>query len=103
ETWLFGATGDWSTAANWVTGTVPTSANDASLDSVPYGAATITGAAEANSLALNSAYLTDSGTLTLGTALTLTNNSYLYLNGGGVVAPSGVSLNTSYIVNSGGS
>ena len=103
ETWKFGATGDWSTAGNWVTGTVPTSTDDASLDSVPSGAATISGAASAHSLTLNAAYLTDSGALTLGTTLSLTNNSALYLNGGSIVAPSGVSLNNSYIDNSGGS
>ncbi|TPM07083.1 hypothetical protein FJ960_09200 [Mesorhizobium sp. B2-3-11] len=105
--WIFGATGDWSTAANWVTGTVPTSADDTSLDSVPSGAATITGAAEANSLALDSSYLTDGGTLTLGTALTMTNGSYLYLDGGTVDAPSGISFEDDtaldHVVNSGGS
>ena len=71
QTWITGTSGDWSTAADWSSGVVPSSTDDAVISiAYPY-VMTVNGTAVANSLTMYDASLTVSGTLTLGTSLTL--------------------------------
>ncbi len=95
QTWLNGATGDWSDAANWVSGTVPGPSDDVMIA----GASniTISSAAYANSLLLSNATISQlSGTLTLAQGAVL-DDSYLTLSGGTVIAPTGVGGNNGLI------
>jgi hypothetical protein len=83
--WNTGTAGDWSTAADWLSGIVPGSSDDAVINNS--SAVTVNGTAVAHSLTLDSSTLTVSGTLTLGTSLTLAE-SYLNLSGGTLAAQS---------------
>jgi autotransporter-associated beta strand protein len=87
--WITGTAGDWSTAADWSLGVVPTSTVDAVINNT--NAVTVNGTAAANSLILNSSTLTVSGSLTLGTSLTLETGliqTELILSGGSLSAQS---------------
>ena len=86
--WITGTAGDWSTAADWVSGVVPTSSDDAVINNS--SAVTVNGTAVAHSLTLDNSTLTVSGSLTLGTSLTF-DNAYLTLSGGTLSAPSIIS------------
>jgi hypothetical protein len=87
DTWITGTAGDWSTAADWVSGVVPGSTDDAVLNNST--AVTVYGMAVAHSLTLNHSTLTDSGTLTLGTSLTVDAGSSLNLSGSTISAGNG--------------
>ena len=94
--WITGTVGDWSTAADWQSGVVPTSTDDAVINNST--AVTVNGTAAAYSLVLdNYTQLTLSGTLTLGTSLTVDGNSTLLLNGGMLAAQSITSDNIGVI------
>ena len=69
ESWITGTSGDWSTGADWLSGVVPSSTDDAVINNSH--SVTVNGTAVAHSLTLNTSALTVSGTLTLGTSLTL--------------------------------
>src|SRR5262249_24142067 len=56
ESWISGLAGDWSAASDWVSGVVPTSADDAVINNS--SAVTVNGAAVAHSLGLNNSDLT---------------------------------------------
>ena len=71
--WITGTSGDWSTAADWESGVVPGSTDDAVINNS--NAVTVNGTAVANSLTLDNSTLTVSGTLTLGTSLTVDGGS----------------------------
>jgi hypothetical protein len=90
--WITGTSGDWSTAADWLSGVVPSSTDDVVINNT-YGTSnmTVDGTAVAHSLTLNSSELTVSGSLTLGTSLTLNSGSQgaeLALAGGTLSAQS---------------
>jgi len=79
--WIAG-TGEWSTASNWSTGSVPTSADDAFLSGLTTEVVIITGAAQAASLTEDFELSDDTtggvslqGSLVLSGALTLAANS----------------------------
>ena len=94
--WNSGTSGDWSTAADWQSGVVPASTDDAVISSSNANliSVTVDGTAVADSLILNIATLTVSGSLTLGTSLTFTGYSdELILNGGTLSAQSIASPN----------
>ena len=74
--WITGVSGDWSTAADWVSGVVPASTVDVVING---SNVTVTGTAVANSLTLDGYTVTVSGTLTLGTTLTVDGNSQVLL------------------------
>ena len=84
--WIRGTAGDWSDAADWQSGMVPTSTDDAVISSSM--AVTVNGTAVANLLTLDASILTLSGTLTLGTSLTVDNGAQLLLIGGTLSAQS---------------
>jgi VCBS repeat-containing protein len=84
--WITGTSGDWSTAADWQSGVVPTSTDDAVINGSDD--VTVDGAAVANSLTLNASELIVSGALTLGASLTIDGGSTLELSGGTVSAQS---------------
>ena len=65
--WITGASGDWSTAADWVSGVVPGSTDGTVIANTSN--VTVNGTAVAYSLTLDNSILTVSGTLTLGTSL----------------------------------
>jgi hypothetical protein len=93
ESWITGRLGDWSTGADWLSGVAPSSTDDAVINNstaVQAGstAVTVNGTAVAHSLALNDSNLTVSGTLTLGTSLTVDGNAELKLSGGTLSAQS---------------
>lgn len=70
--WNNGVGGDFSAAANWDLGLAPTAADVAVIDAAGVYSGAITGADTAQSLTLNDAGATvvDSGSLTIGGALT---------------------------------
>jgi hypothetical protein len=85
ESWITGAAGDWSDAADWQSGVAPGSDDNAVINDS--SAVTVMGWAVASSLALNNSTLAVSGSLTLGTTLNITGNSgFLKLNGGALSA-----------------
>ena len=84
--WVTGASGDWSDAADWQSGAVPGS-TDGAVITGSYGV-TVDGTAAAYSLTLDESYLTVSGTLTLGTSLTVDDSATLTLSGGTLSAQS---------------
>ena len=85
--WITGTAGDWSDAADWVSGVVPSSTDGAVINAT--GGVTVNGTAVAYSLALDGqSYLTVSGTLTLDTSLTVDDSSTLGLSGGTLSAQS---------------
>jgi hypothetical protein len=87
QDWITGQSGDWSAAADWVSGVVPRSTDGAVINAT--GGVTVNGTAVAYSLALDGqSYLTVSGSLTLGTSLTADNSSTLALSGGTLSAQS---------------
>jgi probable HAF family extracellular repeat protein len=86
ESWITGTLGDWSTGVDWLSGVVPSSTDDAVINSST--GVTVNGTAVAHSLALNDSTLTVSGTLTLGTSLTVDGNAQLTLSGGAMSAQS---------------
>ncbi len=101
--WIAGASGDWSDAADWVSGAVPGS-TDGVVIAYTYGygepQVTVDGTAAAYSLTLDTPYattLTVSGTLTLGTALTVNDYATLKLSGGTLSAQSISSNNNGYL------
>ena len=96
QSWIVGTSGDWSTAAGWVSGAVPTSTEDAVINNS--NAVTVDGTAVAHSLALDSSTLTLSGTLTLGTSLTVDGGSEIFMSGGSLSAQSIVTDNSGYIL-----
>ena len=81
--WIRGTAGDWSDAADWQSGMVPTSTDDAVISSSM--AVTVNGTAVANLLTLDASILTLSGTLTLGTSLTVDNGAQLTVDRGDAV------------------
>jgi hypothetical protein len=89
--WITGRSGDWSTAADWVSGVVPGSTDGAVITNT---GVTVNGTAVAYSLTLDGSYLTLSGTLTLGTSLTVDDGAELTLSGGTLSAQS-ISSNNS--------
>ncbi len=101
--WKAGASGEWSNAADWVSGAVPGS-TDGVVIAYTYGygepQVTVDGTAAAYSLTLDTPYattLTVSGTLTLGTALTVNDYATLKLSGGTLSAQSISSNNNGYL------
>jgi hypothetical protein len=92
--WITGASGDWSTGADWLSGVSPTSADDAVINNS--NSVTVNGTVAANSLAMNNSDLNVSGSLTLGTSITLDGSSQLSLSGGSVSAQSIVSDDVPY-------
>ena len=84
--WITGASGDWSDAADWVSGAVPDSADGAVITNT--SSVTVNGTAAAYSLTLDGSYLTVSGALTLGTSLTVDDGATLALSGGTLSAQS---------------
>ncbi len=88
ETWITGTSGDWSTAADWVSGVVPGSTDDVFVNDSSGVPITVTGTATADSLSLNGSTLTVSGALTLGTSLIFNDDGELALDGGTLSAPS---------------
>ncbi len=84
--WVVSATGDWSNPADWQSGAVPASTDDAVVNNS--NGVTVNGAASANSLTLNNSTVAVSGSLTLATTLTLDGYSILNMNGGAVFAQS---------------
>jgi len=88
QTWIGGPLGDWSTAANWVSGTVPSATDNVVINFA--NSMTISGMAAANSLTSAGSRFTISGTLTIGTSLTLDGDRFS-LNGGTLSAQSVVS------------
>lgn len=79
RSWIAGASGDWSTAANWVSGTVPGATDDVVIDFA--NSLTINGTVVVNSLKSAGSQFTIGGSLTIGTALML-DGDRLFLNGG---------------------
>jgi hypothetical protein len=69
--WKTGVNGDWATAADWSTGTVPWAGDDVTIDATGKFTVTISKVEAAHSLVLNSATATvaDNSTLTIGTTL----------------------------------
>ena len=84
--WVTGVSGDWSTASDWLSGAVPTPIVDAVINNS--NSVTLDGADAAHALTLDNSDLTVSGTLTLGTSLTLDEVSELNLIGGVLSAQS---------------
>ena len=84
--WITGASGDWSDAADWESGV------GADIDGWrghhQLVCVTVNGTAAAYSLTLDGSYLTVSGTLTLGTSLTVDDGARLTLSGGTLSAQS---------------
>ena len=93
--WISGTAGDWSDAADWSRAWCPTSTDDAVISSSM--AVTVNGTAVANSLTLDASILTVSGTLTLGTSLTVDDGAQLTLSGGTLSAQSISSNNNGYL------
>jgi hypothetical protein len=91
--WITPQTGDWSDAADWVSGIVPSSTDDAVIANSPV---TVDGTAVAESLTLNASYLTVSGSLSLGTSLAL-DGSTLALSGGTLSAQSIITNNSGFL------
>ena len=87
--WITGASGDWSTGSDWLSGVPPTSTADAVINNS--SAVTVNGTAVAHSLTLNNSTVIVSGALTLGTSLTVDGGAYLKLGGGTLSAQSIVS------------
>ena len=83
QTWITYTAGDWSTAADWVSGMVPSATDDAVINNT--NTATVNGTAVANSLTLDNSELTISGTLTLGTSLTLNGIQHVSVERGNAV------------------
>jgi hypothetical protein len=97
--WISGTAGDWSDASDWQSGVTPTSADGAVVnrsDSV-----TVNGTAAAYSLGLNSSNITISGSLSLGTSLTVDGGSEVFVSGGTLSAQSIVTDNSGYILGHG--
>jgi hypothetical protein len=87
QNWITGHSGDWSDAADWVSGVVPGSTDSAAIAN--YSAVTVNGTAVADFLTLNNgSSLTVSGSLTLGTSLAVDGSSTLALSGGTLSAQS---------------
>ena len=84
--WISGTAGDWSTAADWLSGVVPSSTDDAVISSSM--GVTVNGTAVANLLTLDGSILTLGGMLTLGTSLIVDDGAQLQLNGGTLSAQS---------------
>ncbi len=84
--WKSGVTGDWSTASDWSTSTVPGAADAVTIAAPGTYAVTINASQAAQSLTLNNktASVQDNSLLTLGGPLTLTAGNFL-LNGGGTI------------------
>ena len=91
--WISGTSGDWSTAADWVSGVVPSSTDDVVISSTSNGM-TVNGTAVADLLTLDASILTLGGTLTLGTSLTVNDGAQFRLLGGTLSAQS-ISSNNS--------
>jgi VCBS repeat-containing protein len=92
--WITGQSGDWSDAADWVSGVVPTSTDGAAIAN---SAVTVDGTAVADFLTLNASYLTVSGSLTLGASVAVDSSSTLALSGGTLSAPSILSNNYGFL------
>ena len=92
--WITGTSGDWSQGADWQSSAVPGSTDDAVI--INSNAVTVNGTAIANSLTLDNSLLTLSGTLTLGTSLTVDGGAELALSGGTLSAQSITSDNGTY-------
>lgn len=84
--WINGTAGDWSDAADWLSGVVPISTDAAVISSSMD--VTVNGTAVANSLTLAGSILSLSGTLTLGTSLIVDDGAQLQLIGGTLSAQS---------------
>jgi hypothetical protein len=98
--WISGTSGDWSTAADWVSGVVPSSTDDAVISTTSNGM-TVNGTAVANLLTLDASVLTLAGMLTLGTSLTVNDGAQFRLIGGTLSAQSISSNNNGSLSGSG--
>jgi hypothetical protein len=89
QTWITGVSGDWSTAADWSSGVVPSATDDAVINiNNNSNVVTVNGTEVAHSLTLyNESMVSVGGSLTLGTSLTL-NGDQLTLSGGSLSAQS---------------
>ena len=94
EYWVTGASGDWSDAADW---SRAGSRLDGWRGHHSDVAVTVDGTAAAYSLTLDGSDLTVSGTLTLGTSLTVDDGATLTLSGGTLSAQSISSNDTGYL------
>ena len=75
QEWLYGASGDWSNASNWVSGTVPGPADNVTINS--YGhAITVTnsGDVSVNSLDVINQAITNNGSIATASDLTMTGS-----------------------------
>src|SRR6185312_2012627 len=95
-TWTGGVSGDWTTTADWSTGTVPGATDDVIIDVAGGYTVTISSAQSINNLTLNAAGVTlaDNSRLTLGGTLaldagTLALNTNHTIKGGTIVAAGG--------------
>ena len=101
--WVAGAAGDWSDAADWVSGVVPGSTDNAVIAYTSGYVApwvTVDGTAVAYSLTLDGySTLTVSGTLTVSTSVTVDGGTLamLAMAGGTLSAQSISSDNTGYL------
>src|SRR4029077_1055934 len=87
--WKSAVNGDWSDAADWSTGTVPTSGDDVTISSVHI--VTISSADQANTLTFSgSALFENAGSLTMAGALTI-GEGFVSLNEANTIG--GVSIN----------
>jgi hypothetical protein len=91
--WQNPVSGNWTTAADWSTGAVPTASSDVTIAVSGSYTVTINSAAAAHSLTIDDAGATvlDSGTLTLGTTLSVAAGT-LSLASGGVISGGTISI-----------
>ena len=92
--WGGAVSGDWATATDWSTGTIPGSGDDVFIDPSGTYTVTIDDAEAANSLTVNDtgATVADNNTLTIGTTLAVSAGTF-ELNSGGTVAGGTLSAN----------
>lgn len=83
--WVGAASGLWTDGTNWSTATVPTSADDVTINATAGVTVTVSGASVANSVTSNNDLILASSTLTINTTLTLTGGSSCMLNGGTLI------------------
>ena len=97
--WLYGASGDWSNAANWVSGAVPGPSDDVLINS--YGqniSVTVSQPESAGSLMVINQAITGNGSLTIGSGLTMSGAS---ITGTGDISASSLTMNGSSIQGAG--
>ena len=77
--WITGVSGDWSTASDWISGSVPATADDVVINNS--NLASISGVVNAKSLVLNNSTLKISGNISISSSVTL-NSSTINMAGG---------------------